>query len=177
MTLSLSPPAALLQHALPYLNSKNNILDLACGSGRNGCYLANLGHNLTYLDKNETALKTIKEQVTSGLFIQADLETTPPYQLKKSEYDAVVVIRYLHRELMPTIIDAIKPGGLIIYETFTHQQASIGRPKNPHFLLNDRELVTIFKDFEPLYQFEGFDEQQQAFIGQFIGRKSSYKQA
>jgi tellurite methyltransferase len=76
---------------------------------------------------------------------------------------------------MPTIIDAIKPGGLIIYETFTHQQATIGRAKNPNFLLNDDELTVIFKDFKPLYQFEGFDEEQQAFIGQFIGRKSDLK--
>lgn len=172
MTLPISPPAALLHQALPYLTPASKILDLACGSGRNGCYLASLDHELTYLDKNQAALDTIKQQVNHGHFIQADLETSPPYRLKSNEYDAIVVIRYLHRQLMPSIIDAIKPGGLIIYETFTHQQATIGRPKNPNFLLNENELSDIFNDFTPLYQTEGFSQEQQAFIAQFIGRKS-----
>lgn len=171
MTSLITPPATLIMHAKRYLTSTSKILDLACGNGRNGCYLANLGHLITYLDKNELALNDIKRKVGHGDYIQTDLETTPPYRLKQSEYDAVIVIRYLHRELMPTIIEAIKPGGLIIYETFTHRQAAIGRPKNPNFLLNDGELTTTFKKFEPLYYFEGFDEQQQAFISQFIGRK------
>jgi len=171
MTTLLSTSASLLQHALPFLTPRSHILDLACGSGRNGCYLASLGHEITFLDKNHEALNMIKQQISDAHYIETDLETTPPYQLNKTAYDAIVVVRYLHRELMPTIINAIKPGGLIIYETFTHQQASIGRPKNPNFLLNEGELTATFTDFEPLYYYEGFDEQQQAFVGQFIGRK------
>jgi len=173
MTQPYSSSAQLLQIALPYFMHKNHILDLACGSGRNGCYLASLGHQLTYLDKNGDALSLIKQQDNDGKFIQADLETNPPYSLEASGYDAILVFRYLHRPLMPTIIDAIKPGGLIIYETFTHQQSSIGRPKNPEFLLNKNELTQTFSTFETLHQFEGYDETQQAYIGQFIGRKKA----
>jgi len=173
MTQLLSPPAQLLQLALPFLTMPSNILDLACGSGRNGCYLASLGHQLTYLDKNGDALSLIGQQDNDGKFIQVDLETNPPFSLKTSSYDAIVVFRYLHRPLMPTIIDAIKPGGLIIYETFMHQQASIGRPKNPDFLLTQDELIKTFSTFETLHQFEGYDEIQQAYIGQFIGRKKA----
>jgi len=54
-----------------------------------------------------------------------------------------------------------------------HQQASIGRPKNPDFLLTQDELIKTFSTFETLHQFEGYDEIQQAYIGQFIGRKKA----
>jgi tellurite methyltransferase len=172
MTQLISTSSKLLQRALPLLLKGSNILDLACGTGRNGCYLASLGHKVTYLDRSSDALNAIKHHVIDGEYVCVDLETQPPYQLPKSTFDVVVVVRYLHRPLMNNIIEAIKPGGLIVYETFTHQQATIGRPKNPDFLLNEGELAQHFTDFESLYQFEGLDELQQAYIGQFIGRKN-----
>jgi hypothetical protein len=61
---------------------------------------------------------------------------------------------------MPSIIDAIKPDGLIVYEKFAHQQMTIGRPKNSDFLLSDGELALHFNNFKSLYQFEGLDELQ-----------------
>lgn len=171
MTQLIATSAQLLQRALPFLSTGSHILDLACGTGRNGVYLASLGHSLTYLDRNIDALNTLESHAIDGETICVDLETQPPYQLPKSTFDMVIVFRYLHRPLMPSIIEAIKPGGLIVYETFTHQQASIGRPKNPDFLLNDGELAHHFTNFESLYEFEGLDQQQQTYIGQFIGRK------
>ncbi|OIQ48397.1 MAG: hypothetical protein BM565_01750 [Gammaproteobacteria bacterium MedPE] len=163
--------AALLQHALPYLKPDADILDLACGGGRNGCYLASLGYNITYLDRNEQSLAAIKQQDSCGQFMCVDLETTPPFELPTNTFDVILVFRYLHRPLMSSIIGALKSGGVIVYETFTHQQATIGRPRNPDFLLNDNELLQHFNKFECLYDEQGFDEQQQAYIGQFIGRK------
>lgn len=163
--------SSLLHQTLPYLPKGSRVLDLACGTGRNGCYLASLGYQVTYLDKNESSLASIQHQDDNATLLLADLETTPPYQLTPHAYDTIIVFRYLHRRLMPSIINAIKPGGLIVYETFTHQQASIGRPKNPDFLLNTNELAMIYNDFIPLIVFEGYCEEQQAYISQFVGRK------
>lgn len=171
MTSTPAKSAQLLQQALPFFNDNDHILDLACGLGRNGCYLANLGYQLTYLDRNEASLNAIKQQDSNGKLLLVDLETTPPYALLQHAYDAIIVFRYLHRALMPSIINALKPGGIIVYETFTHHQADIGRPKNPDFLLNDGELMEHFARFDSFYTFEGFDEQQEAFVAQFIGRK------
>lgn len=164
-------PAELLNRAIPYFNSNAHILDLACGSGRNGCYLSDLGYQLTYLDRQKDVLELIQRNHPNSHFINADLETHPSYELPIKVFDALLVFRYLHRPLMPHIANALKPGGIIVYETFNHQQASIGRPRNPDFLLNDGELMASFSDFDVLYQFEGYDESQQAFISQFIGRK------
>ncbi|WP_435276255.1 class I SAM-dependent methyltransferase [Psychrobium sp. nBUS_13] len=162
--------SALLERALAHLKPQSTILDLACGNGRNGLYLAGLGHNVTYLDRNEQSLIDIVKQDKNAKCITADLETTPVYQLPVAQFDAIIVFRYLHRPLFPSIVNALKPGGVIVYETFNHQQAAIGRPKNPNFLLQNNELSTLLSGFKPLYQFDGFDEQQQAYISQFIGR-------
>ncbi|MGB0905202.1 MAG: class I SAM-dependent methyltransferase, partial [Mangrovicoccus sp.] len=132
-------PAALLQKINHLLPPNAKVLDLACGFGRNGKYLAAQGHKVSFLDKNAEALAEIQQQLPQCEIIEADLECDNPYQLPQNQYDAIVVFRYLHRSLMPAIVNALKPGGIIVYETFNHRQAEIGRPRNPDFLLQDNE--------------------------------------
>ncbi len=71
-----------------------------------------------------------------------DLESKAwPYAA--SQFDGIVVCRYLHRPLMPRLIESVKPGGVLIYETFMQGQQEFGRPQNPDFLLNENELLEI----------------------------------
>ena len=81
------------------------------------------------------------------------MENTKP--LHEKHFAAVMVFRYLHRPLFEQIKAAIVPGGMIIYETFTEQQAQFGRPKNPDFLLKPTELEGLFADWRILHSFEG----------------------
>ncbi len=74
----------------------------------------------------------------------------------------VLVFNYLHRPLMPAIRAAVKPGGRIVYETFTARQAERGHPKNPAFLLNDGELPALMGPFAILRSREG------EFDGRFV---------
>lgn len=161
----------LLTVAAPLLPSCANIIDIACGSGRNGFELARQGHHVTYLDKDPDALDTIINTQSDATTIQADLECDSGYQLPSNQFDAVLVFRYLHRPLFNSIVDAIKPGGLIIYETFNWQQANIGRPRNPNFLLTDNELCHRFSAFTQHHYFQGYCSTQQAYISQYIGKK------
>ena len=163
----------MLSIALTFLTPNSTILDLACGDGRNGLLMAQHGFNLTYIDRNQSALDQIKTLDQTCVTQCIDLETTPPYQLPKNTFDAVMVYRYLHRPLMPTIIDTIKPGGYIIYQTFTEQQATIGRPKNPDFLLKQGELKEVFAQFDVKHFFEGYCDKQQAYLSRIISRKPS----
>ena len=79
-------------------------------------------------------------------------------------------------DLFEQLKASIKPGGIIIYETFTEQQAQFGRPKNPDFLLKPKELVELFSDWNILHSFEGIkpllndDETKQA-IAQIVAVK------
>ena len=76
-----------------------------------------------------------------------DLESGSP-SLGTDAFDTIVVIRYLHRPLFGALIDALRPGGLLIYETFTRAQARRGKPTNPEFLLVDGELRTLVAPLE-----------------------------
>ena len=146
------------------------ILDLACGQGRNGCYLIKQGLPVVFADINVDALAHVKaflnhnrahnrnKNQALASFWQQDFEQTTTDPLKNKQYGAVLVFRYLHRPLIDKIKQAIKPGGIIIYETFTREQAEFGRPKNPAFLLKPGELVNYFSDWKVSHFFEGIVE-------------------
>jgi SAM-dependent methyltransferase len=132
------------------------ILDLGCGTGRNGLFLASQGLPVVFADRNEDALATIKPSLpdNSNTWL-VDLEVPDSNPLSGQQYGAVIVYRYLHRPLFDAIKQAVKPGGLVIYETFTVAQAKLGRPKNPDFLLRPGELIEVFADWQVIHQFEG----------------------
>ena len=72
--------------------------------------------------------------------LKADLEGAPwPYAGRS--FAAVVVANYLHRPLFPNLIEALEPGGILIYETFALGNERFGKPSNPDFLLKPGELL------------------------------------
>jgi len=74
----------------------------------------------------------------------ADLEDGSPWPLTH-RFDAVVVTNYLHRPLMPALLDAVEPGGVLLYQTFMDGQQRFGRPTNPAHLLHDGELLELVR--------------------------------
>ena len=72
-----------------------------------------------------------------------------------STFDVIVVVHYLHRPLFPALIEALAPGGLLVYETFTRAQAARGKPTNPDFLLKPGELLELVGPLEVLASREG----------------------
>ncbi|QYK13702.1 methyltransferase domain-containing protein [Shewanella rhizosphaerae] len=151
------------------LDSHPQVLDLACGSGRNGLWLAAHGAQVTFIDRDLGRLAPVPRHCQA---LALDLESGEP-QLAESRYDIVLVFNYLHRPLFELIKASIKPGGLIIYETFIEKQAEVGRPKNPNFLLAEGELSQRFCGWETLHAFEGNVgcEETPCFKAQYIGRK------
>jgi SAM-dependent methyltransferase len=139
------------------------ILDLACGQGRNGLFLIEHDIDVMFADVNSASLEKVKQsasclnsnQQASAQYWQVDFEQVDMQPLKGKCFSGVIVFRYLHRPLFEQIKAAIKPGGMIIYETFTQQQAQYGRPKNPDFLLKPAELTQLFVDWKIIYHFEG----------------------
>lgn len=139
------------------------VLDLACGHGRNGLFLIENDINVTFADVNIECLKGVEQSLNQYDLAKRklancwniDFEKPNTAPLTDKFFSAIMVFRYLHRPLFEQIKTAIKPGGMIIYETFTKQQAQFGRPKNPDFLLKPGELADIFSDWEVLHQFEG----------------------
>jgi tellurite methyltransferase len=149
------------------------ILDLACGLGRNGLYLHTQGFSVQFADKNGQSLATLqsKHQIQTHHCLHVDFETGQPV-LTPNRYQAILVFRYLHRPLMQQIKDAVEPGGLIIYETFTTENRQFGRPNRDDFLLQKKELKAIFEDWECLHYFEGLKHNPERAIAQIVCKKS-----
>jgi SAM-dependent methyltransferase len=114
------------------------VLDLACGSGRHVRFLAALGAQVTAVDRDAAALDTLRS--VAAEVIVADLEAGP-WPLDGRTFDAVIVTNYLWRSLLPNIVASVALGGVLLYETFAHGNASVGKPSRPDFLLQPGELL------------------------------------
>ncbi|MBI5605037.1 MAG: methyltransferase domain-containing protein [Deltaproteobacteria bacterium] len=150
------------------------ILDLACGEGQNGLYLAGMGLPVILADRSSEALDKAKEAVEGKdldvTFREIDLETglNP---LEEDHYRAILVFRYLHRPLIPCLKKGLKRGGILIYETYTDEQPRFGRPLNPDHLLKPKELFDWFRDWPIIHYFEGILEDPKRAMAQIVCRK------
>ncbi|SAK91433.1 type 12 methyltransferase [Caballeronia glebae] len=117
------------------------VLDVAAGSGRHARWFAARAHAVLAVDRDEQALASMS--AIQGIeTLTADLENGAPWPLPDGRtFDAIVVTNYLHRPLFGHFIDALAPGGVLIYETFAAGNGSIGKPSNPAFLLEPGELL------------------------------------
>ena len=82
-------------------------------------------------------------------FVEADLERGA-WPFAGRQFDAVIVVHYLHRPLLGLLAEAVVPGGRLVYETFVRGNEQFGRPRNPDFLLRPRELLDAFGDLRIL---------------------------
>ncbi len=145
------PPSAWVQRWAHLLEPGSTVLDVACGHGRHMAYLADLGHQLTGIDRNAEALASA---AAHGRVVQADIENGP-WPLSET-FDGLVVTNYLWRALFPQLLSAVKPGGVVIYETFAQGNESVGKPSRPDFLLAPGELLQVFCDWRVVAYEHGF---------------------
>lgn len=152
------------------------ILDLACGDGHNGIFLASRGLSVVLADRSGEALSQARLNAqaarVSVQFWQVNLEHEGINPLEGRIFSAVLVFRYLHRPLVPYIAKSLKQGGILIYETFITEQARFGKPKNPDHLLKPGELLSWFQDWEVIYTFEGIIGVPPKAIAQLVCRKT-----
>jgi len=121
------------------------VLDVACGHGRHLRYLRSLGFAVVGVDRDEAALGALRG--AGGIEIHvADIEAGP-WPFARAGFDGVVVTNYLWRPLFSNLVDALRPGGVLIYETFALGNEGYGRPSNPDHLLQRDELL---QRLEPL---------------------------
>ncbi|WP_418640385.1 class I SAM-dependent methyltransferase [Sulfurimonas sp. ST-27] len=128
-------------------------LDIACGIGRNTHFLAEKGFEVDAVDFSDYALSQIKDDEKVNK-IEADLDS---YNLEKNTYDLIININYLSRRLLPQIKEALKPNGLLIFETFIVAHGDFNQPANPEYLLRTNELLHAFIGLDIIY-YEEKDE-------------------
>jgi SAM-dependent methyltransferase len=168
----MTPAAWLTDHA-GLLPARAQALDLACGRGRNTLWLAERCASVLALDRDAVAIDQVRADALARRLpvtaVVTDLESGA-LSLGTSVFDVVVVIHYLHRPLFPALIAALRPGGVLVYETFTRAQAARGKPTNPDFLLEEGELRRLVAPLEILDWREGEFEARD--VASVIARRS-----
>ena len=158
MTHADPNPAEWLTSHAALLPVSGDALDLACGRGRHAVWLAGRGLRVTAVDRDAEAVATLstaaRERALPITARVVDLEQ-PGTDIGREIYDVIVGVHYLHRPLFPAILAALRPGGILIYETFTRSQARRGKPTNPAFLLEPGELRTLTAGLDVLDEREG----------------------
>jgi tellurite methyltransferase len=148
------------------------VLELACGEGHNGIFLAAKGLSIVLADRSEQALRAARRLADRrGVAVRlwhVDLEQEGVNPLGQEEYAGIVVFRYLHRPLIPCIRKAVAAGGLLVYETYTVEQPRFGKPHNPDFLLKPGELREWFADWVTVHYFEGVRKDPPRAVAQIV---------
>ncbi|ABI56016.1 class I SAM-dependent methyltransferase [Alkalilimnicola ehrlichii MLHE-1] len=149
--------AAVLADNLHLLPPRGRALDLACGLGSNAMLLAGAGLETEAWDYSPVALERLMERARrQGLAItprERDVEQHPPPAVS---FDVIVVAHFLHRPTAPDLFRALRPGGVLFYQTWSRARVSDAGPSNPAFRLAEGELLTLFAGLRPLlYREEG----------------------
>jgi SAM-dependent methyltransferase len=117
------------------------VLDLAAGRGRHALFFAERGHKVVAVDRDIGRLPPHPRIEP----LAADLEDGGPWPLSDRRFGAVVVTNYLHRPLLPDLLEAVAPGGVLLYQTFMAGNERFGKPSRPEFLLKDGELLELVR--------------------------------
>lgn len=154
---STSNPSPWIERFADRIPREGKVLDLACGGGRHGRFLLSRGQNVVFVDRDIAAIADLAGNGQAEI-VEADLEADSGWPLGDREFCAVVVANYLWRPILPSIIAAVAPGGLLLYETFALGNEAFGRPRNPEFLLRPGELLESVRGgldvlaYEQIYQ-------------------------
>lgn len=142
------------------LATGNRALDIACGMGRHSKYLASLGFEVDALDISSVAIEQLKD-IPNIHPKEVDFDT---YTLPTEQYDLIVCTYFLERKLFPQMIEALRPNGIILMETFLFDPQNERKPSNPNFLLKKGELEVSFgKACELLHNPEFWAEDYKGF--------------
>jgi len=153
-----APPAAdVLRENCHLLPARGRALDLACGRGGNALLLAAAGLETHAWDLSPVAIEALcAEAAAQGLAVRArvrDVVAEPP---PAEAFEVIVVSHFLERALAPALIEALRPGGLLFYQTFTRERVGDAGPRNPDYRLAPNELLELFRPLRlRVYREEG----------------------
>jgi len=148
-TASLDCEPAAVVRAFAWQVDAGRALDLACGNGRNSCYLAALGFRVEAVDFAEAGLQRFACRATVIQRLCFDLDV---YAIAPRRYDLIVNVRYLNRRLFPQLREGLKPGGLLIFESYLKgPEGTAGGKFRAEHLLARGELPQAFADLQILY--------------------------
>lgn len=123
------------------------VLDIACGEGRNSFFLALRGFQVTGLDISDVGLgKAVKRAEAEGLIIDFQRVDLDHYRFT-DQFDLIINFNFLLRDLIPKMLEALSPGGLLIVDTIMASPELLAT-HNPAYFLRQGELQRICEGFK-----------------------------
>jgi tellurite methyltransferase len=162
-------PASIVRELLPLL-PRGPALDIACGTGRHALVLAARHQHVTAVDWSGAGLDRLETQALAArisvqrissiektskplhggiALMQADLQRA---ELTENSFELILCLQYLQRSLFPQLSCALRPGGVLLFETYTRAQLEFaGGPRNPEYLLGAGELRDAFPGLRVIF--------------------------
>jgi SAM-dependent methyltransferase len=173
------PASGWVQRWSHLVKPQGAVLDVACGRGRHAHWFYERNHALALVDMSQDAIDSIAKTI---LFpsdrceaVVADIENGP-WPFTGRQFDAVVVTNYLWRALMPTLLASLAPGGVLIYETFTQGNETVGKPSRPDFLLRTGELLEVCSGLRIVAFEDGFHAGPEGQSPRFVQRIAAVRE-
>lgn len=142
----------VLRENLHLLPGSGRALDLACGLGGNAILLAEQGLKVAAWDIADVPIAALQAiAARRRLPVNAavrDVGRDPP---GPETFDVIAVSYFLDRDIIPALVRALRPGGLIYYQTFTRQRVSDRGPQRDEYRLDDQELLHLFSGLQVLF--------------------------
>ena len=172
---SFSPNTFLVTAYEEFVSSRppGAALDVAGGAGRHAIWLAERGWHVHLVDISEVGLRQAEEnarqRTVTGSIVTKVQDLNTAQDLGREQYDLVVVFSFLQRELFPALLMSLKPGGYLIYKTYTMDQLNFNSgPHNPVFLLKPNELLHAFSSMRIMHYHETLLEEG---VAELVARK------
>ena len=149
--------AQVLHESAHLLPASGKALDFACGLGANSLFLAAQGLETHAWDISPVAISRLTESASErGLTLHGDARDLAAQPPLPASFDVIVSCHFLERPLNPHLLAALRPGGLLFYQTFTLERVDDSGPQNAEYRLAVNELLTMFPGLRVLvYREEG----------------------
>jgi len=147
---------AFSEYVQPLFPRGGNALDFAGGAGRHAIWLAKQGWDVTLIDLSETGVEQARQNAGPlASHIRFVIDDLTQFRTSQMQFDVVMGFFYLEREIFPEIVKAMRPGGVLLYKTYTTDQLKLpGGPKDAEHLLAPGELLRLVSGMRTLHYCE-----------------------
>lgn len=159
-------PWAFRQFIQPEFPNGGRALDFAGGAGRHALWLAQQGWDVTLIDISETGVELARQKAGPlAPHIHCVVDDLTQFRASQTQFDVVMGFYYLDRRIFPEIVRVLRPGGLLLYKTYTLEQLKLASgPKDASRLLEAGELSRLVAGLRVLWEQETVSEKATAEI-------------
>ncbi len=137
--MKILPPRAAL---VAPVRERGVVLDVACGYGRHARWFHQRNHPVVLVDRSPGSDGRHRRRHSPPPPARPWWPTLKPaLAFRGRQFDAVVVTNYLWRPLLPTLLAAVAPGGVLIYETFTQGNETVASLPGRIFFAAHRRIA------------------------------------